>query len=313
MRIGFAGTPAFAATALKAILAAGMRVVVILSQPDRPRGRGLRVELGPVSALARAAGIPLVQPARLATEAERAAVVAVPLDVLVVVAYGLILPPEILSWPTHGCINIHASLLPRWRGAAPIQRAILMGDAETGISIMRMDAGVDTGPVITQIRLPIGARDTAGVLRERLAQAGATAIVDCLTRLGREGRLETTAQADSSATYAAKIGSEESLIDWQLSAKSIDRAVRAFNPVPGARTSLDGQLLKIWDAEPGTGHFGAPGSVVRCDSRAIVVACGDGVLLVRELQLAGGKRLSAAAFLAGHRVVAGACLGHRGG
>jgi methionyl-tRNA formyltransferase len=313
MRIGFAGTPAFAATALKAILAAGMPVVVILSQPDRPRGRGLKVELGPVSALARAAGIPLVQPARLASEVERAPVVAVPLDVLVVVAYGLILPPEVLSWPAHGCINVHASLLPRWRGAAPIQRAILMGDAETGISLMRMDAGVDTGPVVTQIRLPIGARDTAGVLRERLAQTGAVAIVDCLTRLGREGHLEATPQPDSGATYAAKIGSEESLIDWQSSAKSIDRAVRAFNPAPGARTSLDGQLLKIWDAEPGTGHSGAPGTIVRCDTRSIVVACGDGVLLVRELQLAGGKRLSAAAFLAGHRVVAGARLGNRGG
>jgi methionyl-tRNA formyltransferase len=313
MRIGFAGTPAFAATALKAILAAGMSVVVALSQPDRPRGRGLKVELGPVSALARDARIPLLQPARLATEADRAPLVAVPLDVLVVVAYGLILPPEILSWPAHGCINVHASLLPRWRGAAPVERAILAGDAATGISVMRMDAGMDTGPVIAQVRLPIGPHDTAGALRNRLAEAGAAAIVSCLAELGREGRLEATPQPDSGAIYAAKIDSEETVIDWQASAESIDRAVRAFNPTPGARTSLRGQLLKIWDAEPGTGHFGAPGTVIRCDTTGIAVACGDGVLLARELQLAGGKRLSAAAFLAGHRVPVGARLGNRRG
>jgi methionyl-tRNA formyltransferase len=313
MRIGFAGTPAFAATALKAILAAGMSVVVALSQPDRPRGRGLKVELGPVSALARDARIPLLQPARLATEADRAPLVAVPLDVLVVVAYGLILPPEILSWPAHGCINVHASLLPRWRGAAPVERAILAGDAATGISVMRMDAGMDTGPVIAQVRLPIGPHDTAGALRNRLAEAGAAAIVSCLAELGREGCLEAIPQPDSGAIYAAKIDSEETVIDWQASAESIDRAVRAFNPTPGARTSLRGQLLKIWDAEPGTGHFGAPGTVIRCDTTGIAVACGDGVLLARELQLAGGKRLSAAAFLAGHGVPVGARLGNRRG
>jgi methionyl-tRNA formyltransferase len=313
MRIGFAGTPAFAATALKAILAAGMSVVVALSQPDRPRGRGLKVELGPVSALARDARIPLLQPARLATEADRAPLVAVPLDVLVVVAYGLILPPEILSWPAHGCINVHASLLPRWRGAAPVERAILAGDAATGISVMRMDAGMDTGPVIAQVRLPIGPHDTAGALRNRLAEAGAAAIVSCLAELGREGCLEAIPQPDSGAIYAAKIDSEETVIDWQASAESIDRAVRAFNPTPGARTSLRGQLLKIWDAEAGAGHFGAPGTVIRCDTTGIAVACGDGVLLARELQLAGGKRLSAAAFLAGHRVPVGARLGNRRG
>jgi methionyl-tRNA formyltransferase len=178
---------------------------------------------------------------------------------------------------------------------------------------MRMDAGVDTGPVIAQVRLPIGAHDTAGALRNRLAEAGAAAIVSCLAELGREGCLEAIPQPDSGAIYAAKIDSEETVIDWQASAESIDRAVRAFNPTPGARTSLRGQLLKIWDAEPGTGHFGAPGTVIRCDTTGIAVACGDGVLLARELQLAGGKRLSAAAFLAGHRVPVGARLGNRRG
>jgi len=312
MRIGFAGTPAFAATALKAILAAGMPVAVVLSQPDRPRGRGLKVELGPVSALASAAGIPVLQPPSLGTTAERAPLTAIEIDVLVVVAYGLILPGETLSWPKHGCINVHASLLPRWRGAAPIQRAILAGDAQTGISIMRMDAGVDTGPVIAQVRLPIGPRDTAGALRERLAATGAVAIVDCLGQLERQGRLHATPQEEAGASYAAKIDGEETVIDWRASATTIDRMVRAFNPAPGARTSLRGELLKIWDAEPASGRFGAAGTIVRADSKGIVAACGDGALLVRELQLAGGKRLSAAAFIAGHRVPAGARLGPSG-
>jgi methionyl-tRNA formyltransferase len=311
MRIGFAGTPAFAATALKAILAAGMPVVVVLSQPDRPRGRGLKVELGPVSALASAAGIPLLQPLSFGTAADRAPATAIEIDVLVVVAYGLILPRELLSWPKQGCINVHASLLPRWRGAAPIERAILAGDAQTGVSIMRMDAGVDTGPVIARVRVPIRPRDTAGALRGRLAAAGAAAIVDCLVQLEREGRLDATLQDEVGASYAAKIGSEETWIDWSASAKAIDRTVRAFNPAPGARTYLDGELLKIWDAEPANGRFGAVGTIVGVDATGIVVACGEGVLLVRELQLAGGRRLSAAAFLAGHRVAVGARLGPR--
>jgi methionyl-tRNA formyltransferase len=309
MRIGFAGTPAFAATALEAILDAGMPVVMTLSQPDRPRGRGRKVEPGPVSAIARARNIPLFQPESLKDAAGLEPIVAHALDVLVVAAYGLILPAALLSWPRQGCINIHASLLPRWRGAAPVQRALLAGDTETGISIMRMDAGLDTGPVIARRRLPIAPRDTAGVLQARLAAAGAEEIVATLAKLEREGRLDCSPQVEAQATYAAKIDPKEAEIDWRQTASSIDRAIRAFNPLPGARTMLDGELLKIWVAEPGPGRFGAPGSIVRAEAPGILIACGEGALLVRELQRAGGRRMSAEAFLAGHPLSASARFG----
>ena len=298
-RIGFAGTPAFAATALRAILDAKLPVVAVLSQPDRPHGRGLKVEPGPVGALALSRGISLHQPASLKSAPEQVALTATPLDVLVVAAYGLILPPPILAWPSYGCLNIHASLLPRWRGAAPIQRALLAGDVETGVSIMRVDAGLDTGPVVAQHRLRVDSHDTAGSLREKLATLGASAIVEALAMLERDGRLDSTPQAEAGATYASKIGRGESVIEWHGSASTIDRVIRAFNPAPGARTALDGELIKIWNAEPVSGRFGASGSVVRADGKGILVACGQGALLVHELQRAGGKRLSAAAFLAG--------------
>jgi len=298
-RIGFAGTPAFAATALRAILDAKLPVIAVLSQPHRAHGRGLKVEPGPVSALALSRGISLHQPASLKSAPEQVALTATPLDVLVVAAYGLILPPPILAWPRYGCLNIHASLLPRWRGAAPIQRALLAGDAETGVSIMRMDAGLDTGPVVGQHRVRIDSHDTAGSLREKLATLGASAIVEALAMLERDGRLDASPQAEAGATYANKIDRGESVIDWHGSASTIDRVIRAFNPAPGARTAVDGELIKIWNAEPVSGRFGASGSVVRADGKGILVACGQGALLVHELQRAGGKRLSAAAFLAG--------------
>ena len=300
MRIGFAGTPGFAAAMLRAILDAGRPVALALAQPDRPRGRGMATEPGPVASLARAERIALLQPPGLKTAEARAPVTSVPLDVLIVAAYGLILPRELLAWPVHGCINIHASLLPRWRGAAPVERALLAGDEKTGISIMQMDAGLDTGPVIARYAVTIGPRDTAGALREKLARAGAEAIVETLARLEREGRLESTPQSDAEATYAPKIDRREAVIDWRTSAHGIDRRVRAFNPAPGARTTLDGALIKIWEVEPGPGRFGAAGTIVRADAKGIVVACGKGALLVRELQPASGKRMSAAAFLAGH-------------
>jgi methionyl-tRNA formyltransferase len=309
MRIGFAGTPAFAATALQAILDAGMPVVAVLAQPDRPQGRGLKVGHGAVSALARKRGIPLFQPPDLKTPDALAPLRGFAVDVLVVAAYGLILPPTLLSWPKHGCINIHASLLPRWRGAAPIQRALLAGDAESGISIMRMDAGLDTGPVIAQRHLPIAARETAGSLQTKLATAGAAAIVETLATLDREGRLAASPQAEAEASYAPKIDRREAQIDWTESAKAIDRAIRAFNPEPGARSTLEGELVKIWEAEPAPGRFGAAGRVARADSAGIIVSCGEGALLVRELQLAGGKRMPAAAFLAGHELSAQARFG----
>ena len=309
MRIGFAGTPVFAATALEAILAAGFPVGVVLTQPDRPRGRGMKLEPGPVKTLALARGLPLIQPASLKPEREQAAIVATPLDVLVVAAYGLIVPPALLSWPTHGCINIHASLLPLWRGAAPIERAILSGDRETGISIMRMDEGLDTGPVLSQHRLPIEPRETSGSLHDKLAALGAEAIVETLGRLAGGDPIEALAQDASKACYAAKIRPDEATIDWRTDAPSIDRLVRAFDPAPGAQTRIDGTALKIWRAAPLPGRFGAPGDIVRADASGIVVACGEGSLLISELQRAGGKRMSARAFLAGHRVVAGSQLG----
>jgi methionyl-tRNA formyltransferase len=313
MRIGFAGTPGFAAAVLKAILDAGRPVVLALAQPDRPRGRGMAIEPGPVAALARAERIAFFQPPSLKTAEAQAPVTAVPLDVLVVAAYGLILPPEILAWPAHGCINTHASLLPRWRGAAPIERALLAGDSETGISIMQMDAGLDTGPVIARYPVPIAARDTAGALHEKLARAGAKAIVETLARLEGEGHLKAMPQPNAMATYAAKVDRQEAVIDWRTSAHAIDRAVRAFNPAPGARTTLGRELIKIWEAEPAPGRFGAPGSIVHSDAKGIVVACGEGALLVRELQRASGKRMSAEAFLAGHPLAGDTRLGQANG
>jgi methionyl-tRNA formyltransferase len=313
MRIGFAGTPVFGATALESILAAGFRVELVLTQPDRPRGRGMKPQPGPVKTLASARGIPVRQPGTLKPGTEWAPIVAVALDVLVVAAYGLIVPSSMLAWPRHGCINIHASLLPRWRGAAPITRAILAGDEETGISIMRMDEGLDTGPVIAQHRVPMDARETAGSLHDRLAALGARAIVETLTRLDRGEELVSVDQDAHLATYAAKVERDEAVIDWQADASAVDRAVRAFDPWPGAQTSLGGAPLKIWKAFPLRGRFGSPGTVVQVDRSGIVVACGDGALAITELQQAAGRRMAACAFLAGHALETGERLGAAAG
>jgi methionyl-tRNA formyltransferase len=307
MRVGFAGTPEFAATVLRALLAAGFEVPLVLTQPDRPRGRGLRLEPSPVKALALAQGLPVLQPATLKTDEARAAVVAVALDVLVVAAYGLILPPVILAWPRHGCINVHASLLPRWRGAAPIHRAILAGDLETGVTIMQMDAGLDTGPMLAAIPVPIAARETTGSLHDRLATAGGAGIVATLARLEREGALHGRPQPESGATYAAKIDRAEAIIDWARDAAAIDRQVRALSPAPGAATMLGADALKIWQAEPlPAGAADAPpGTVVSANADGVIVACGAGALRVTELQPAGSRRMSAAACVAGRRIAAG--------
>jgi methionyl-tRNA formyltransferase len=311
MRVGFAGTPEFAARALAAILAAGHAVPLVLTQPDRPRGRGLKLEASPVKALALAHGLAVLQPPTLKTDEARAPVTAIPIDVLVVAAYGLILPPAILAWPKHGGINIHASLLPRWRGAAPIQRALLAGDAETGITIMQMDAGLDTGPMLEIVRVPIGPRDTGGSLHDRLATAGADAIVAVLARLECAGGLQAVTQPDEGATYASKITRDEAILRWEIDAAALDRQVRAFAPAPGAATTLAGQQVKIWQALPEAGHAGtaAPGAVLAADAKGIVVACGQGVLRVLELQAAGGRRMNAAACVAGRRLAAGMRFG----
>lgn len=269
----------------------------------------MKPQAGPVKALASARGIPVHQPATLKSERERAPILAIPLDVLVVAAYGLIVPAIMLSWPLHGCINIHASLLPRWRGAAPIARAILAGDTETGISIMRMDEGLDTGPVLSQHALPIDPRETAGSLHDKLAALGARAIVETLAKLRDGEALASIAQETHRATYAAKVGREEATLDWREDAVMLDRRVRAFDPWPGAQTTLDGVPLKVWKAFPLRGRFGPAGSVVRADHSGLVVACGDGALAVTELQRAAGRRMSADAFIAGHRLEAGERLG----
>ncbi len=307
MRVGFAGTPTFAVSALAAILARGFDVPLVLTQPDRPRGRGLNLEAQPVKALATSRGLRLLQPASLKTGESSALLREIPLDVLVVAAYGLLLPPAVLAWPRHGCLNIHASLLPRWRGAAPIQRALEAGDAETGVTIMQMDAGLDTGPLHDAVRIPIAARETAGSLHDKLAAAGARAIVAVLERLARDGALEGTPQPALGVTYAAKITRADTVIDWRADAATIDRRVRAFDPVPGACTSRDGELVKVWTAEPAAvvARRGDPGEVLAADADGLVIACGQGALRVAEIQPAGGRRMTAAAFVAGRRIAVG--------
>jgi methionyl-tRNA formyltransferase len=302
LRVAFAGTPPFAATALAAILDAGHDVALVLTQPDRPQGRGLKLAPSAVKALAVERGLPVLQPPTLKAAPLPA---GTKVDVLIVAAYGLILPRAMLDWPRHGAINIHASLLPRWRGAAPIQRALLAGDGETGISIMQMDAGLDTGPVIERVVVPIAPRDTAGALTDRLAAAGAEAIVRTLATLANAGALAAQPQDASAASYAGKIERADAAIHWDDDAATIDRAIRAFNPAPGAFARLQGATIKIWAAEPVSGSPGPAGRIVSADGNGLLVACGRGALRVRELQRAGGRRLSAAAFLAGHPVAAG--------
>ena len=309
MKLIFAGTPEFAATALAATLAAGHEVVLVLTQPDRPAGRGMALQASPVKRLAEQHGIPVFQPLTLKDAAARERVAAVGADVMIVAAYGLILPQAVLDMPRFGCINIHASLLPRWRGAAPIQRAILAGDAQTGVCIMQMEAGLDTGPVLLSQSLAIDAADTAATLHDRLANLGASLIVDALGRLP----LPVSSQSEEGVTYAAKLEKSEALIDWSKSAAEIDRQIRAFNPFPVASTTLDGVSLKIWAAqlEPADrcSPDAVPGELLVADRRGIVVACGSGALAITELQKAGGKRLQVAQFLAGHPLSAGARLG----
>jgi len=307
MRVGFAGTPAFAATALAAILARGFDVPLVLTQPDRPRGRGLKMAPRPVKILAASRALPVLQPASLKTDETCALLRAIRLDVLVVAAYGLLLPPAVLAWPRHGCLNIHASLLPRWRGAAPIQRALQAGDAETGVTIMQMDAGLDTGPMHDVERIPIAPRETGGTLHDKLAAAGAHAIVAVLERLAHDGAIRGVPQPVEGVTYAAKITRADAAIDWRGSAPAIDRQVRAFDPVPGACTWRNGELVKVWEAEPTVvaGRRGDPGEVLAADATGIVVACGQGALRVTAMQPAGGRRMTAAAFVAGRRIAAG--------
>ncbi len=302
MRLIFAGTPEFAARALGALADAGHDIALVLTQPDRPSGRGLKLVPSAVKALALERGLDVFQPASLKDAAAQEHLRAIGADVMVVAAYGLILPQAVLDLPRLGAINIHASLLPRWRGAAPIQRALLAGDAATGISIMQMDAGLDTGPVLAAESLPIAAEDSAASLHDKLAELGARMVVAVLVRLA-QGSIQTQAQG-AGATYAAKISKADTEIDWNADASAIERQVRAFDPVPGASARLRGQALKIWRARVASGN-GQPGTILSADRSGIVVACGSGALCVLELQRAGGKRLPAGVFLAGCALAAG--------
>jgi methionyl-tRNA formyltransferase len=290
LRVAFAGTPEFALPAFHALVGSRHTVVGVLTQPDRPKGRGRHLAASPVKLAAQALHLSLSQPDSLRSEAGRADLVSWNPDVLVVVAYGLILPPAVLQLPRLGCVNIHASLLPRWRGAAPIQRAILAGDSETGVSIMRMEAGLDTGPVYLEKRVVISPADTAGSLHDRLAAEGASALVRVLDDLEAD-RGNLTPQAANGVTYAAKIEKSEAMIDWRESAVAVDRKVRAFNPWPVAETRLHGEQLRIFRAvveeTPAKAHV--PGTIVAVRHDSILVACAEGCLSVTEVQRPGRK------------------------
>jgi methionyl-tRNA formyltransferase len=305
LRVVFAGTPPFAARALEAILAAGHDVALVLSQPDRPAGRGLKLTPSAVSRVAGAHSLPQQKPPSLKPTEAQDGIRSVNADIMVVAADGLILPQAVLDIPRLGCLNIHASLLPRWRGAAPVQRAILAGDAETGVGIMRMEAGLDTGPVLLERKVSILGDDTAGTLTERLARLGSEAIVEALANLET---LVPRAQDASLATYAAKISKTEAALKWSLTAAELARRVRAFNPAPGAETVLAGQPLKIWEAHAVEGE-GPPGSVLTAPPGELRIACGSGALAVASLQRAGARRMSAAEFLAGNPVEPGTRVG----
>jgi len=304
MNIVFAGTPEFAAVALEALLRAGHAVPLVLTQPDRPAGRGLKSQPSAVKSLAARHGLPVLQPTTLKDRSVIDGIVALKPDALVVAAYGLIVPQALLDALRLGGINIHASLLPRWRGAAPIQRAILAGDAQTGITIMQMDAGLDTGAILLQEAVPIGDDDTAQSLHDRLAVLGGRLIVHALSV-----PLAARGQDSTAATYADKIDKREALIDWNEKATIIERKVRAFNPVPGASSVFNGERIKIWRAQAERGVSAPPGTVCDAGAAGIVVACGGDGLRLLELQRAGGKRLPAAAFIAGFDMARGARFG----
>jgi methionyl-tRNA formyltransferase len=300
MRIAFAGTPQFAAVALQALLAARHEVALVLTQPDRPAGRGMKLQPSAVKTLAQQHDLALAQPAglkldgRFGSEAQAAhrALLAARPDVIVVAAYGLILPAWLLELPRWGCLNIHASLLPRWRGAAPIQRAIEAGDRETGITIMQMDAGLDTGACLLMRAIAIEADDTAARLHDRLAALGGTLIVEALARLAR-GELQPTPQPADGITYAHKIEKHEASLDWRAPASTLERRVRAFDPFPGATLNDGGQLIKVWRAAVHAEGAGAPGEVISTLPGPLRVACGEGALELLELQRPGGRRLPA--------------------
>jgi methionyl-tRNA formyltransferase len=317
LRIVFAGTPAFAASALNTIVDAGFSVVAAYTQPDRPSGRGMKLSASAVKAAALAHGIPVLQPATLKSTEAQAALAALKPDVMVVAAYGLILPQAVLDIPRYGCLNIHASLLPRWRGAAPIHRAILAGDTESGVCIMQMEAGLDTGPVLATRRTAVSIHDTTGSLHDRLAALGADAVAEVL-RTMQNGALggalgAAIVQPDAGVTYAHKISPAEAQIDWSIDAVHIVRQVNAFNPAPGAWTMWRGEKLKIWSAQAvadedavamaliqSTPDAIPSGAILAIANERLLVRCGPNLLAISEIQSAGSKRMNVAAWIAGH-------------
>jgi len=298
LRLVFAGTPEFSVPCLEACRASGAEVVAVYTQPDRPAGRGRKLAPSPVKQAARAAGIAVEQPPTLKTTEAQATLAAYRPDLLVVVAYGLILPRKVLAIPRLGCWNVHASLLPRWRGAAPIQRALLAGDAETGVDLMQMEAGLDTGPVLLEKRTPITRQDTGGSLHDRLAALGAQVLADGLARVLAGETLASTPQTAEGVTYAHKLDKAEARLDFTRPAIELERQVRAFDPWPGSDAEIAGEALRIWAARAlELAHEAAPGSVLGAGREGIDIACGNGALRITAVQRAGGKRIGAADYL----------------
>lgn len=290
MRIVFAGTPEFAAEHLKALLGTQHQVIAVYTQPDRPAGRGHKLMPSPVKQLAVEHGIAVYQPATLRSPEAQAELAALQPDLMVVVAYGLILPQVVLDTPRLGCINSHASLLPRWRGAAPIQRAVQAGDGESGVTVMQMEAGLDTGPMLLKVSTPIAATDTGGSLHDRLAALGSQAVIQAVDALAA-GSLTGEVQDDSLANYAHKLNKDEARLDWSRPAVELERLVRAFNPWPVCHSTLNGEPLKVLAATLGEGS-GQPGQILAASKDGLTVACGEGALRLTRLQLPGGKPLS---------------------
>lgn len=307
MKIIFAGTPEFAVPALQSLIEAGHHVTMVLTQPDRPSGRGMKLKASPVKQLALTHQISVFQPETLKDAAVQARISEEQADVMIVAAYGLIIPTSVLNMPRYGCYNIHASLLPRWRGAAPIQRALLAGDQETGVTIMEVVPALDAGAMVSRGVLPITERDTGQSLHDGLSLLGAKLMVDAMSQLEKAGQLPATLQDESLVTYAHKLEKSEATIDWQRTAIELSRQVRAFNPFPVAHTMLNDEVCRVWMATHVKGN-GKPGEIVDIND-AIYVACGEGQLRIEELQMPGGKRMAAKDFLAGRQLTVGQILG----